>query len=166
MEQFDEVFQNATRSILAGYFRLPIYGGVPVYRERAYCYELYHQMRKIWPETTTYWLNGEVSKNGHPDFGPNGPMPDFLVHRPDSRDNYLVMEVKPAERLNADNVGIDFAKLRLFRDYGYTRAVHLVFGAPASVTYEILRRTKVNFAGIELWGHSRVADAAEQFVVE
>jgi len=32
----------------------------PVYPERVYCNELYHQMRMLWPKTTPFYLNGEI----------------------------------------------------------------------------------------------------------
>ena len=45
MNELSDVLADATRSIEAEYFHLSIDGGGPVYRERVYCYELYHQMR-------------------------------------------------------------------------------------------------------------------------
>ena len=47
MEELDLVIQEATAAIDAMYFQLPVDGGDPVYRERVYCYELYHQMGPI-----------------------------------------------------------------------------------------------------------------------
>jgi hypothetical protein len=52
-----------------------VHGGLPAYRERVYCYELYHQMRRRWPLNCEYSLNGEVDKRGHP----------YLQARPDLR---------------------------------------------------------------------------------
>jgi len=49
MEQFTQIFRDATAAIPPEYFLLPIHGADPVYRERVYCYELYHQMRGLWP---------------------------------------------------------------------------------------------------------------------
>lgn len=77
------------------YFHLPVAGGQEsAYRERVYCYELYHQWRSRW-SSPSYSLCGEVDKSGHP-LIPSRKKPDFLVHVPGRMKNLLVMEVKPA----------------------------------------------------------------------
>ena len=68
MEAFTEILIAATASLEEEYFRLPIDDGDPVYRERVYCYELYHRMRERWPYPCEYFLSGEVDKGGHPYF--------------------------------------------------------------------------------------------------
>ena len=45
MVQLTQNLQDATAAIGEEYFRLPIHGSDPAYRERVYCYELYHQTR-------------------------------------------------------------------------------------------------------------------------
>lgn len=46
METFVKILRKATANIPPEYFQLPIAGREdPIYRERVYCYELYHQMR-------------------------------------------------------------------------------------------------------------------------
>ena len=57
MKQLTRILEEATASIASAYFRLPIDGGGPVYRERVYCYELYHQMRLRWPRRGPFMLN-------------------------------------------------------------------------------------------------------------
>lgn len=42
MQQFNAIFSEATSNIEQAYFRLSVHGANPVYRERVYCYELYH----------------------------------------------------------------------------------------------------------------------------
>lgn len=97
MEQLTQILQDATAAIGAEYFLLPIHGAGPVYRERVYCYELYHQMRLRWPPACIYRLNGEVDKMDHPYFQDGGePKPDLLVHEPGHGNNYAVIEVKSA----------------------------------------------------------------------
>jgi hypothetical protein len=52
MQQLSDVLAAATAAIAQGYFRLSIHGkDIPIYRERVYCDELYHQMRCRWPRT-------------------------------------------------------------------------------------------------------------------
>jgi hypothetical protein len=111
---------------------LPVYGKEdPIYRERVYCYELYHQMRLLWPIKTPYSLCGEVDKRGHPFYRGNEldqAKPDFLVHIPGELRNYAVIEVKP---INARHRGIykDLKTLTTFRrNAGYQRAIYLFYG--------------------------------------
>lgn len=52
VNQAEFTIRRATASIDAGYFSLAIAGSDPVTRDRVYCYELYHQMRSIWPADT------------------------------------------------------------------------------------------------------------------
>src|ERR1700685_2056549 len=68
MEQFTQILRDTTAAIPPEYFLLPIHGGDPVYRERVYCYEFYHQMRRLWPADSLDRLNGEVDKRSHPYF--------------------------------------------------------------------------------------------------
>jgi hypothetical protein len=67
IEQLDDILQKATAAIGDEFFLLPIHGADRVYRERVYCYELYHQMRRRWPKSCRYRLNGENDKAGYPD---------------------------------------------------------------------------------------------------
>lgn len=96
------------------YFQLPVAGSEELeYRERVYCYELYHRWRMHWPDNFPFILGGEVDKNGHPLIR-NKSKPDFLVHRPGEMSNLLIMWVKPS---NADINKIleDLEKMTWFR---------------------------------------------------
>lgn len=65
------------------------------FRERVYCYELYHQLRLALPANFLYTLQGEVDKMGHPIIT-GGVKPDFILHKSGTmNDNFLVIEVKP-----------------------------------------------------------------------
>jgi hypothetical protein len=102
MKELSQILCNATAAIEGGYFHLKIDGGQPVYRERVYCYELYHQMRVLWPPECQFSLNlnGEVDKIAHPILENRGiySKPDFLVHVPGCMSgNYAIIEVKNAE---------------------------------------------------------------------
>lgn len=98
MNDLDSTLEAATAGVEAPYFRLKIHGGPSVFRERVYCYELYHQMRKLWSTQNTFFLNGEVDKQAHPLFQrleAAGAKPDLLIHTPgDSAGNYAIIEVK------------------------------------------------------------------------
>jgi hypothetical protein len=91
---------------------LPVAGSDPQYRERVYCYELYHQTRCQWDPNFEFSLCGEIDKRNHEYVRGkhlHNIKPDFLIHRPgqmDSASNLLAIEVKPAvayeEQMRAD----------------------------------------------------------------
>jgi hypothetical protein len=157
MEQFTQILRDATAAVEAEYFLLPIHGGDAIYRERVYCYELYHQMRRLWPANTPFRLNGEVDKRAHPYFQDGSqPKPDLLVHRPGTGENFAVIEVKSCRAVLRE-IDKDLATLTLFRNHlGYERAIYLIYGAEC---YEAMARVQQriavtqNLAVIELWMH-------------
>ena len=123
----EQLIADATENIERNYFQLPIDGQEePVYRERVYCYELYHQLRSHWPDNTNYELSGEVDKSGHPLIRGNNldnVKPDLLVHIPgDMEGNHTIIEVKP---INAKRDGLskDLSTLTAFRRYASTLSV-------------------------------------------
>ena len=160
MEQLDDILQQATAGIGREYFLLPIHGADPVHRERVYCYELYHQMRLRWPaaEDCPFRLNGEIDKGGHPYFKnePGTPKPDLLVHVPGVGDNYAVIEVK-SSRARAKEIRKDLRTLCRFANFGYQRAIYLIYGAEA-VLDRIQQCAGEVVIPIEVWFHP--ADAA------
>ena len=98
MNELTGILQVATASVEAMYFHLNIDGGDPVFRERVYCYELYHKMRSNWPSQSRYFLNGELDKSAHPilrELGADHAKPDLLVHTPGyMAGNYAIIDVK------------------------------------------------------------------------
>jgi len=80
---FRETLQKATSNISSKYVRVPVAGQSElVYRELVYCYELYHQLRTLWPEhLKEFSLTGELDKRGN-DLIREWKRPDFLVHSP------------------------------------------------------------------------------------
>ena len=126
VEELDRLLGNATRSIGEAYFNLPVDGGPAIYRERVYCYELYHQMRRRWPRQTPYLLNGELDKAAHPiltELEIGAVKPDLLVHRPgDMAGNHAIIEVK-ADSSNPNKIRKDLETLATMRPRaGYQRA--------------------------------------------
>lgn len=165
MQEFDAILQKATAAIAPVYFALPIHGSDPVYRERVYCYELYHQMRALWPPGCPFLLNGEVDKQKHPYFGDGAyPKPDLLVHVPGHGDNYAAMEVK-SNNPRKEDVLKDVNTLCSFRDLGYVRAPYLMYGIQAENARERVLgcgAAPQQLAAIELWVHPEVHAAAER----
>ncbi|MGI4833595.1 MAG: hypothetical protein ACRYFK_09065 [Janthinobacterium lividum] len=85
---------SALNEIEQRYIRLPaMHKASGLIRERVFCYEFYHQMRKIIPGYREIVINGEIDKRGYPTF--NNQNPDFVFHVPGSNaGNAMVCEVK------------------------------------------------------------------------
>ncbi len=143
-EQNFQIFYNAlltaTRNIEEKYFRLPVTYQNCVYRERAYCYELYHQLRQLLPPDFPYTLSGEVNKAGHPLIVEycGSIIPDFLVHIPGhmgENDNLVIVEVKTIQGANytkeAEDLLKDFVTVNCMTtlENGYYRGIVLIFGS-------------------------------------
>lgn len=166
MKEFEEIFQAATRAIPGNFFLLPIVidNSRPraIYRERVYCYELYHQLRIEWDRVQTlYALNGEVDKRGHPYFPKSGPQPDLLIHEAGSHNNFAVIEVKPC---NGRKNGIlkDLRTFERFLDLGYQRCIYLVYGTCAEEKARSILELNVGNLPLELWVHTRPGEAASR----
>jgi hypothetical protein len=168
VEELTVIMKKATAAIEPGYFQLSIHGGTPVYRERVYCYELYHQMRLLWPHDCTFYLNGEVDKAAHPilmQLNADGYKPDFLVHQPGNMaGNHAVMEVKSARSAPGGFVK-DLKTLALFRSaVDYQRAIYLIYGN--EIDDRLVDRIACGAAAmglavpIELWLHVNAGESA------
>ncbi|WP_428311766.1 methionyl-tRNA formyltransferase-like protein [Hydrocarboniphaga sp.] len=172
MHDFDERLERATARISQTYFQLPVAGReAPIYRERVYCYELYHQLRHNWPEYG-YFLSGEIDKAGHPVIRHGyiaKSKPDFLIHVPEDMDNFAAIEVKP---INGTSAGVqkDIRTLVAFLDHAnYERALYLIYGdaekgkALVSAQRQLLAQ---NLEGrVELWHHSKPGQPAAKIAV-
>ncbi len=120
------------RMIDPHYFKLPVAEGEPVFRERVYCYELYHQLRCVLGDHYPYKLDGEVDKAGHPKFD-RSYKPDFIIHVPgDFNRNLVIMEVKSIKSIKDDdvkNLKEDIRKIKYFVNRGhYHYSVVLIYG--------------------------------------
>ena len=123
---------KAGTKIDSHYFKLPVAGAEkPIFRERVYCYELYHQLRCILGDDFPYKLDGEVDKATHPILK-GAKKPDFIVHVPGTMDrNLAVIEVKSVDA-NSNEIKNDLEKLKGFLDTAYNRAIMLIFGDDSS----------------------------------
>lgn len=171
MDELSEILRAATAAIEMTYFRLNIDGGDPVFRERVYCYELYHQMRLNWPDGRRFVLNGEVDKSAHPilrELGADQAKPDLLIHVPgDMKGNYAIIEVK--HHLDPAGIRKDIKTLDLFvRKVGYQRAVYLIYGHEASdegvARIDSISQEFAELVPIELWVHREVGQPAAHTV--
>jgi hypothetical protein len=126
-----EMIAGATSRIADEYFQLPVADADEVYRERVYCYELYHQLRSGWG-SFPFSLGGEVDKSGNPYFE-GGPYarakPDMLVHTPgDMNRNLAVVEIKSID-VGIDGIRVDLQKLTWFCENArYFAGIFIVYG--------------------------------------
>jgi hypothetical protein len=166
VQRVKELLAEATAKIDPDYFLLPfanVAGEAPIfhYREGVYAYQLYHQLRVLWP-TWDYSLGGEVNKRLHllvcgPDL--DNVMPDLLVHKPGCMNHNLVtFEIKAASRdSEPDAIEKDIRKLIAFRGRArYEVGILLVYGEQIGRVQEHAERSKVkglNIDLIELWHH-------------
>lgn len=167
MEELDDVLRAATAAVDHTYFTLSIAGGEAVFRERVYCYELYHQMRAVWPKGCHYMLTGEVDKRAHPilkELEADGKQPDLLVHRPGSMDdNFAIIEVKHSAVIGG--IQKDVHTLDLFvRKVRYQRAIYLVYGSYGTDETASKITTVAKDGGftapIEIWLHPEPGKSA------
>lgn len=172
-----ECLRAATQNIQRSYMFLPIAGSVlPIYRERVYCYELYHQFRLSWGNYGDFSLGGEVDKTHHPlmrGLDIDNTKPDLLVHRPGDMDgNLAIIEVKP---VIARKPGIrkDLRTLTAFLRHGkYHHAIYLVYGGDAQALGTFTEKARrwqiddeerrIDIGAIALFWHRLPNRSAEQ----
>ena len=122
---------KAIKKINTHYTQLSVVGSdKPIYRERVYCYELYHQLRCILGDAFPYKLDGELDKRSHLCY-PDGEKPDFVIHVPGKMEqNLVVIEVKPVTvKDKIKELRKDFDKLKMFiSNDNYYRAIMLIYG--------------------------------------
>jgi hypothetical protein len=167
MDQLNDLIAEATARIAPNFFNLPIDGSGPIYRERVYCYELYHQLRCLWPEDTDFVLNGEIDKRGHPiirRLGADLSVPDFLIHVPGyMARNHAILEVKPSDNATPRGIEKDLRTLSTFQAVvGYERGLYLFYGNyPQQLVRGVAERVELD-SPIEVWIHREPGAAAEQ----
>ncbi|VVB63499.1 Uncharacterised protein [uncultured archaeon] len=133
--RFQVAFRRATQNIDEYYFKVSVANlSGHYFRERVYCYELYHQLRINLSgfHNFPYALQGEMDKNSHPIIHNeiSAVKPDFILHKPGTMDqNLLVIEVKPLNNTSYSQLKKDLDTLTGFIDLGYYRAIHLIYGS-------------------------------------
>lgn len=142
--------KEATARVEGEYFLLQVAGGPPQWRERVYCYELYHQLRHAW--TDEFMLAAEVDKSSHPlpHFlleALRNVKPDFIVHDPGhEHEDIAVVEVKSAQASVAA-ITKDYLTLLNFCQHAkYRGAIMLLFGQPKPRGQSVLAKATAAFA--------------------
>ena len=132
-KDFISLLNSATKNIDDKYISFIVQGqeeSISIYRERVYCYELYHQLRCHW-NLNGLILNGEVDKSGHEIMKGNhitNTKPDLLVHYPGNMEkNFIIIEIKSIDA-NEEGLTNDIKKLLAYLDTGqYKHAIYLFY---------------------------------------
>ncbi|MGY0390332.1 hypothetical protein ACWZJV_25460 [Nocardioides sp. WG-D5] len=138
-ESFLDLLLETCSAVQSHWFLLPVAqeDRAPVYRERVYCYELYHQLRvrtegHAVAGSPAYVLSGEIDKAGLHTVIANGThKPDLVWHVPGEHLNAVVAEVKTTSKWDRGGVRKDLQTLAAFltaEDRAYARGVLLMFG--------------------------------------
>jgi hypothetical protein len=148
---FRQALDHAVAKVSKCYFEVDRYDDVAAWRERAYCYEVYHQLRLQLGDLFPYTIHGEIDKAGHEwvvkEFGKRArPNPDFILHIPDTRDNLAIIEVKISD---SEMINGDLEKITKFMGgkLNYQHGIMLLFGSAKPQTFN-------GFPNIEILWHS------------
>ena len=139
--KFLDCLMDACKNISENYFQLNVSQvdkhSKKIFRERIYCYELYHQLRTILEDKFKYryTLHGEVDKRGHEIISKNY-VPDFIVHSPGCMEkNLIVIEVKILKKNTKLKYDVD--KIKYFiNEANYFKGIMLLFGDSEKNTIE------------------------------
>lgn len=146
---FKDYIKKACERIDDHYFQLTVANTKNrIYRERVYCYELYHQLRCMLGENYPYKLYGEIDKSGHPNrfIGEGAKKPDFIFHEPGNMNrNLVIMEIKNINRRGIlVEIKNDLRKIKTFINKAkYFKGIMLIYGSDNSdLTKEIVKTIK------------------------
>ena len=110
-------FKCALLKICPEYFGIPALDGKIHMNERAFAYELYHQLRSLYNEDT-YYVNGELRKGLT--IMPNYQLdvtiiPDLVIHQhTTTTDNVIAVEIKSNPDVTGPQIIEDLKKLELY----------------------------------------------------
>lgn len=134
-----DVIKNGLNNVEKNYYQINIAcESASIIRERVFCYELYHQIRKIIEmKKISFSLNGEIDKRGHRKINEsNRKNPDFVFHEPGTMDNnIMVIEVKG--KIYYNKCLDDFDKLVCFVEkYNYKLGIFILYNHSFSELYK------------------------------
>ena len=138
-----KLFTKAISEVDEEYFRIATVKSPVIVRERAFCYELYHQAKLHLDRIREgrIRLHGEIDKRGHAEIEQNDwRNPDFILHEPGTmQQNLAIVEVKGDIR-NKAHVEKDLRTLSTFlTKYGYKQGLLIIFGIDIGQTAGVIR---------------------------
>ena len=173
---FLDALLKATALIPPGFFNLQVTNNeATIYRERVYCYELYHQLRSALPIDFRFTLQGEIDKQNHPIISKEcgAIKPDLLVHKPGDMENSNLVVIEVKSITNVSRLRKDFKTLRCMTslENGYFRGVSVLFGENNDDAYnKAARLYKENCEGaterIHLFFHKFPRNPIQRYIEE
>lgn len=134
MQRYLDIIIEALNYVEQPFYNLKTtYEPTGIVRERAFCYELYHQIRCLQTNRneTRLTLNGEIDKRAHPEFDRvDRKNPDFVFHIPGQMiGNTFIVEVKgTAKDSYIEKCIKDFETIELFvRKYQYKAGIFILY---------------------------------------
>ncbi|MGN0686306.1 MAG: hypothetical protein ACI4KC_09460 [Gemmiger sp.] len=158
-EDFIWILDNALSNVSENFWVIARADGSYVIRERAFCYELYHQLRKFQEQYKEDCceekrfvgidITGEIDKRGYSLLqSQDSPNPDFVFHEMGSNaHNEIVMEVKGRidRRYKKEIIQKDFKNLALFianDGLRYNFGVLLLYGHNMDELMQIIKEKR------------------------
>lgn len=133
MRKYIDIIKDALNSVGNEYYLIPTtYNPEGIVRERVFCYELYHQIRKIQEEKNDefpLYLSAEIDKSGHVQFlSEHRINPDFIIHKPGNMElNTIIVEVKGIIRSD-DGIKKDLTNISVFIEkYNYKQGIFILY---------------------------------------
>lgn len=173
---FLHALSKATTLIAPEFFNLEVAStDATIYRERVYCYELYHQLRQALPVGFPFTLQGEIDKQNHPIISRacGAIKPDLLVHKPGKmrNGNLVVIEVKSIMRVSKLEKDFKTLQCMISLKDGYFRGISLLFGINNEDAYNKATRLYKKHCGgaterIHLFFHKLPGNPIEQCMDE
>ena len=163
MTSFEKALIYATEKIEEKYFLTKIIrmngDEKSVYRERIYCYELYHQIKVVCKDVHMD-IFAEYDKSGSSFYAGTSLQrvkPDFLLHLPgNTENNHIAMEVKSSAARRSD-LQKDIEKLiKLTDDHRFEFGVYLIYGKDAIIKGDIASEYINNRPKIKIFIHNEV----------
>lgn len=161
IEDFIALVKCALRNVDQKYWQIWTAQNQQLIRERAFCYELYHQMRKLQeeacgePNIATVDITGEIFKAGYKGLATDEKKsPDFIFHTMHTNsNNTVVMEVKGKTTGNyEDGIEKDFTTINNFmasKTLHYKYGLFLLFGHKMSDLRKVLIDKKITVSSPE-----------------
>ena len=156
------LIKDALDEVTQDYYHILTTYSLDVVRERVFCYELYHQIRKIQGANgcCQFNIHGELDKRGHELIArEDWKIPDFIFHVPGSMEgNALIVEVKGT--ITVQGVSKDLETLKAFcSKYGYQQGLWILFNYNLEEAKGELRKT---LSGIDI---KKYCDVVERITV-
>lgn len=144
-EDINSLLKEALTKVERDYLFSENPSGNDIFIERVFAYELYHQMRVIFPDEHGL-VNGEYRKylkivssmKNNTLFNTRTYIPDIVVHQPSTLDkNLLAIEIKISPDLTWKDLNQDLEKLNFYTNPDISKGLGFKMGVMLIANYDI-----------------------------